>query len=198
RDTVARDQLDVDASENGTSVFAVEPGGLELMDLPLTLTWNLTAPRSGLGLALRGGVELPTGDESRGYGNGGLDGSIGVLLEHDLEAARCYGHLQHTFAGSRRPRPGTTFEFADVSSAALGIEVALTDNLCGFVQAEYETSTLRPLDIPNVAREQMLIWVGGRYRVLDGSAIEFALGEDLKGHVSPDFTAWLSFATGLW
>ena len=43
----------------------------------------------------------------------------------------------------------------------------------------------------------LLLWIGGRYLTGRRSGVEFAFGEDLRSHASPDFTVWIGFAMGL-
>lgn len=192
RDVAERNRFAIAARENGRDVWSVERSDLELLDVPLMLTWQVLE-RTGTqpGLALRGGVELPTGDAGRGYGNGGLDVSLGVLLEQHTGPIAWYGHAQHTLAATPNQTQRAGRSFADVTSLGLAAELPLSDVLQALVQVEWETSTLRELAFPAVARDQLLLWVGGRWWPSDDWAVEVGLGEDLQGLVSPDFTAWL-------
>jgi len=193
RDQAARDQFSIAARENGQTVWSVERSDVELMDVPLSLTWQAlerTAERPGL--ALRGGVELPTGDAAAGYGNGGVDASLGLLLEYHTGPVAWYGHAQHTLAATPNQTRRRGRSFADVSSLGLAAELPLADALQVLAQVEWETSTLRELGFPAEARDQLLLWVGGRWWPSDDWAVEIGFGEDLQGLVSPDFTVWLA------
>lgn len=195
RSAAPRDAYGIGAVANGRSVWSQQAAGLELLDVPLQLTWSLRP--SGVdrfGVALRGGIELPTGDAGRGYGNGQLDAAAGALFDYHTPRFGWSGHVQHTFAGTPRTSRDADFRFADVTSIGSGLELPLVDGLVALVQAEWETSTLRRLDVPAAARDQMLLWVGGRLALAPDWSVEVAFGEDLIGKVSPDFTAWLSFA----
>lgn len=194
RDTTPYGRFRVEARQDGATVYAVDQSAAELLDVPLGLTWQLRAADAGPGLALRGGIELPTGDQDHGYGNGELDASLGVLVEQHIGLGACYGHLQHTWAGTPRPSRDAGLSFADVTSAGVGFEWPLADGLGALVQIEWETSTLRELDFPTVARDQVLLWLGGRWRIDDRWSMEVGFGEDLQGYVSPDFTAWIGVA----
>jgi len=190
-----RDAFGVAAQSRGETVWSIESSGFELLDVPLAVHWQLLDAAAGFGLAARGGVELPTGDDARGYGSGELDASLGLLAEWAIGAATCYGHAQHTFAGTPAPARAVGFGFADVTSAGLGVEFQLADPLAALVQVEFETSTLRNLGLATVARDHWLLWCGLRWRAAERWAIEVGFGEDLHGFVSPDFTAWLGFTT---
>jgi hypothetical protein len=195
RDTNPRGEYAIDASRNGQSLWSVEADGLALLDVPLQLTWTAVEPTAEHpGLALRGALELPTGDADRGYGSGGVDASLGVLLQHRTGPLVWYGHAQHTFASTPNATKRAGLTFADVTSLGGAVELPLGDTLAALVQVEWETSTLRQLDLAIVAREQLLLWVGGRWQLDPDWAVEIGFGEDLQGLVSPDFTAWLSVA----
>ena len=147
------------------------------------------------GLALRGAIELPVGDDAAGYGSGEVDYSFGLLVEQRWREVAFYGHAQHTLAGTPSRTAAAGLSFEDVTSVGLTAELPLLENFAALVQAEYETSTLRGIPIPEASDDQLLLWVGGRWRLSTG-AIEIGFGEDLQGYVSPDFTAWLGFTTG--
>ena len=189
-----RDQFAVGAARNGIGVWSMETASFELMDLPLTLTWQVTDPAEGVGLALRTGVELPTGDDDKGYGNGEFDASGGVVLEHRAWGMAFYGHAQHTFAGTPQQSRDAGFAFEDVTSIGAAAELPLADGVSALMQTEWETSTLRGLDLAAADRDQMLLWVGGRIRIDTDTELELGFGEDLIGLVSPDFTVWLAMS----
>lgn len=196
RTLVPKDQFAIRARQNGSTLWEVEADSLQLLDIPIQLLWSPTGDRSqpGFGYGLRAGVELPTGDDQRGYGNGEVDWSLGALAELRTATATWYGHLQHTFAGTPAPTRAAGLQFADVTAAGLGVELPLTANFAAIVQTAFETSTLRNLPVAETTREQMLLWVGGRWQVGAAVDLEFAFGEDLIANASPDFTAWVGMA----
>lgn len=192
RDSEPRDEFAIEARRGGTVLWRVERDGFELLDVPLSLTWQVADPAAGPGLALRAGIELPTGDADRGYGSGELDASLGALLEHRALGCGFFGHVQHTFAGTPSRSRDLGLRFADVTSAGGGVELPLGNGLAGLLQVEWETSTLRSLGLAAAARDQLLLWAGFRLDAGAGWDVELGFGEDLQGLVSPDFTAWLA------
>lgn len=195
RDVLPKNAFRIAATQDGEQVWSVDGGGFELLDVPLHLSHTLRRPDdAGPGIALRAGIELPTGDERAGYGNGEPDYAVGVLFEQRAYGCAFVAHLQHTFAGTPASMREAGLRFGDVTAVGLGAELPLAQDLAGFLQFEYETSALRNLDLATVSRKQFLVWVGGRYLLAPHCAIEVAFGEDLQGYVSPDFTAWLGLA----
>lgn len=195
RDTSPRNDFAIAARQNGQELWGVDADGFAWLDVPLQLTWQVVeAAENRPGLAVRGALELPTGDADRGYGSGGVDASVGMLLQHRTGPLAWYGHAQHTFASTPRATKRAGLTFADVTSLGGAVELPLGESLSALVQVEWETSTLRNFDLPVVSRDQLLLWVGGRLHLDSAWAVEIAFGEDLQGLVSPDFTAWLSVA----
>ncbi|MGE3175041.1 MAG: DUF3187 family protein [Planctomycetota bacterium] len=200
RSDTPKDRFDVFAAQSGNRVFQLDEEPLLLADVPLSLTWGLVPPgRTGSnagtpGLALRLGVELPTGDEDHGAGNGEVDWAAGLAASWPLDLGTVHAAVQHTWAGTPDRARQNGFEFRDVTSASGTFELPLLEDLSGLVQFEWETSTLRDLRIPVAADDQLLLWVGGRLRIDRDLYFELSFGEDLASYVSPDFTAWFSVA----
>ena len=193
RDTSPKDDYLIEARRGATTVWEVRESNAEWLDTPIHLTWQVLEPgMDRFGLAVRGGIELPTGDQNRGYGNGEIDASAGAVFDYRTNGVGFYGHAQHTFAGTPDRSRGRGFAFEDVTSFGLGAELPLSDDLHALVQVEWETSTLRDLGPKVASREQFLIWVGGRWQPTSQWGIEVGFGEDMRGLVSPDFTAWLA------
>ena len=193
RSTNPDDQFLIEAVAGASTVWEVEESAAELLDLPITLTWQVLEPGiDRLGVALRGGVELPTGDQDAGYGNGQVDASLGAIFDYRKAGIGWQGHIQHTVAGTPRQSRDVGFKFQDVTSVGIGAELPLRQDLHAMVQVEWETSTLRDLGPKVAAREQILLWIGGRYQVAPEWSVEVGFGEDLRGLSSPDFTAWLA------
>lgn len=194
RDTTPKNQFEVQAWQGSQQVWQMQSSSFEWLDVPLTLSWAPTGQKNqgpGTAVLLRAGIELPTGDQHRGYGNGQIDTTFGAVLEQRFEQVALYGHLQHTFAGTPAPSRDAGLQWQDVTAAGFGAELPLSKHFSAQVQLGYETSTLRDLDLGATARDQLLLWVGGRWSVSPAWSLEFAFGEDLISHVSPDFTAWV-------
>lgn len=194
RDQSPRDAFEIRASRAGQTVWQVERDSAAWMDVPVTLAWQVADPVEGLGMVLQAGIELPTGDDADGYGNGQLDVGLGLGLEYRIFGIAAYGRAQHTFAGTPRQSRDAGLHFADVTSVGGALEVPLGEGVTAAVQFEWETSTLRELGLAVVERDQALLWLGGRIRLDDDTALELGFGEDLIGLVSPDFTAWIGMS----
>jgi hypothetical protein len=195
RDAAPRDQFNVVASFQGQPVFQQHAEPLKIADVPLSLEWTAVAPHLGSpGFALRAGVELPTGNEDRGMGNGSVDTAIGAVAELPLDWATWFLQAQHSFVGSPHAADVAGFSFADISALGGGIELPIVDDLSALVQFDWETSTLRHLEIQRASHDQVLLWMGGRLRLEHDLFLEFSIGEDLANYISPDVTFWFGIA----
>ena len=195
RDAAPRDQFHVEALYQGRTVFRQEPEPLRLADVPLGLDYALFAPAPGTpGLALRSGIELPTGDDQRGLGNGGVDVALGLAAEWPWSWGTCHAQAQHSFAHTPPAARSAGFAFGDVTSAGLGVELPLVDDLALLVQTEWENSTLRALAVREASHDQLLLWTGARVHLDRDLFVEVGLGEDLAALISPDVTFWISLA----
>lgn len=199
RSSVPEGRFRVRAVNSGTEAFAVREANVQLMDIPIRLKWSLLQPeQDGIGLALQAGVELPTGSEQGGFGNGGLDYGAGMLFEWRPGSASVYAHLGYTIAETPHQSRRAGLEFANVSTGGAGIEVPIGSDFAALIQVDWETSTLRNLGFTQASRDQVLLWLGGRATMSRRMQIEFALGEDLTPNVAPDFSVFLgvSWRTG--
>ena len=173
----------------------VAPNGLQLGDLPIHLTFNPLGDRSEfpLQIALRGGIELPTGDEDDGYGNGGVDYSVGYLATWEGESWNAFTWGSRSWIDDPDQAEDAGLSYPTVNRFGGGLEVALWRGLSAITQIEWEQSVLRRLDDSHADSDQVLIWFGGRLRFTERFDVEFALAEDLKSRVSPDITFHVGF-----
>lgn len=200
RTLAPENRFEVFAERNGQTVFEVREEALMLADVPLSATWCLLAPgrsASGVGLpgvALRAGLELPTGDEEGGAGNGEIDYAAGLCASWPLPFGTVFAEAQYTWAGSPDRADAGGFAFGDVSAASCGVELPLLTDFGALAQVSWETSVLRDLDLGRADRDQVYLWVGARMRVDRQLFVEVAFGEDLSPYIAPDFTAFLAMA----
>lgn len=199
RSTSPIDQWQVRATHQGNTVYEMDQSELALLDVPLTVSWAFlpVTQQRPWGLAVRAGIEAPTGDADRGFGNGGVDGAIGMSGELRQGPLALTAHVQHTFAATPDRASHGGIEFGDVTSGGLEAELALTDTVSLLVQTEAESATLRELGFSHVADPHWLLWTGGRFWLSEQVQLEVGFAEDLSAYVTPDFTAWLGLAVTL-
>jgi hypothetical protein len=195
RSTAPRGAWAVSAVANGQTALQVDTAALALEDIPVQAKWQWLDPASdAVGVALRGGVELPTGEQAHGFGNGGVDYAVGAALERRQWQCIFYGHVSHTFAATPQLAQQAGLSYADVTSAGIGAELPLSPGFELLLQTEWENSTLRHLDVSRASRDQQLLWFGARWSPRPTLHVELAIGEDLIPYASPDFSVYAGFA----
>jgi hypothetical protein len=195
---VADDLFEVRAVQQGNVVYQMERRDLALLDIPLEVQWHAwqwRSPAVHLDLALRGALELPTGDQRAGYGNGGLDFALGVVGELGCGPLALTSHVGRSFVHTPDRAREAGLSYADSTSFGVGLELALTADTAAIAQVEMEQTALRRLIGVHTESDHWLLWVGLRTRLSDALSIELSFGEDLTLNGPPDFTAHLGLRT---
>ena len=199
RKNVPNNRFLVEARQSGNTVYEMSEEKLELLDLPVELRWAFLpiTREQPFGASLRAAVEFPTGDQDHGFGNGEMDYSVGLVGEYRHDIVAVTAHVQYTFAGTPDLAERGGLHYQDVTSAGIGTEICVSDRVTLLAQTEFETSTLRDIDLSQVEDPQWTIWAGARTRLSPRISVEAGFGEDLITDVSPDFTAYLAFVFDL-
>ncbi len=181
-----------------TEVYRLEEDNVAWGDLPVTLNWFPTAGSdSPIGWGFRAGIELPTGDENEGAGNGGVDYGGGLLLDCVLTELGIYSwytasHFERT---SQMRRTGLSDSV--LQTAGIAGEVGLHPQLSLVTQFQWENSILRDFDARHAEKDQMFFWLGTRWQITPRTRLEFSLAEDLVTRISSDIQFQLSLTVGL-
>ena len=197
RQRAPRGDFDIGAATGGRTVWQMDEVGFAIADVPIEIAFlpvEAGVDGSPFGLGARAAVELPTGDDDRGLGSGGLDAAVGLFGEYRTGPLSFTGQAQHTFAATPGQSDDVGFRFRDVTSLGAGVECAVTNDFWLVVQTEWETSTLRAARLERASDPQWLLWTGLRYGLADGARLEIGLGEDLSPFIAPDFTAWVALS----
>ncbi|MDX1644183.1 MAG: DUF3187 family protein [Thermoanaerobaculia bacterium] len=163
---------------------ATEPG-----DVSVGIDWRLPERgRSGPAVTLRAAVELPSGDESRGFGSGEVEAGLGVTVHRSWTRYRLTGSLARQL--QRTPE---AFERAAVETrhnwvADLVLERGFGRNLALVVQWGYEQSPLLGAALPASDDSSGTLTLGGAWRPAPRWRIDFAFLEDIDGETTQDFT----------
>ncbi len=102
REERPRDTYEMRVDTAGQTIYTLDPYEFSLLDTPLVFTERLVDEQGSTpAVALRAGVDLPTGSEARGTGNGGWDWGVGVLAEKSWERWTMTGALD--WVDAKRP-----------------------------------------------------------------------------------------------
>lgn len=189
-----RDAFVIEADRQGNAALAVEPYELQLTDIPIGVRARVLGDDAAA-LAVRGVVELPTGDQSAGFGNGGVDVALGLVGDLHLGDVWFFAHGHYSFVHTSAPARRAGLDLRDVAAVGAGGGWDVLPGLSLLVQTQWETSVLRDLGFPRAADNQWLLWSGFRVACSESCFLELGLGEDIGPFVSPDFTVWASLGT---
>jgi hypothetical protein len=145
------------------------------------------APRSGL--ALRGGLKLPTGDSQGLLGSGSADVSIGLAGGIDTlwnhEALSGFYRITALCLGTPDILSADARDLA--GHLAAGVEYRFTP---GFALAAQMTLSSAPFDtvIDPLAAWTMSLAVGARFRLPGDWQLQLGFNEDVKVESYPDIT----------
>ncbi len=173
----------------GTPLYELAQDQLAVADSTLELSWNPRPPApSRWNVAWRLGLDLPVGDQDKGYGNGALEWAVGVAASRDA------GRMTH-FAGA---------SFVDVVGADgfQGTPARELDFVEGYWGLEYRWSNASSLLGTLFARSPMVEGVDSdsiEHPVVDlgigwardlggGARFVISFHEDLLAKSGPDFT----------
>ena len=180
RDTAPRDQLAIRYNRDGRARVDLDDGVSSLGDIALGVGHEIERNfLSNDGLAIRGIVKLPTGDEDALAGAGGVSASIWAETSGKLfgsGGAWLYGATLGALAGST-PESLSGIGTRIVAFGRLGVtwrplaRLALTTQVD--VNSSPYSSSLAPLAGPVV-----MIGVGGRLKLTPNTLLEIAIAED--------------------
>ena len=182
RDATPHGRLALVHTKNGVTHVDVRRRITALGDIMLGLgrkpAWN---PLQNDGLALRGGLRLPTGDPDTLTGSGGLSASVWAETSGRLPGKRVQPRVW-LYGASLGVQIGTT-PFSGIGGRAiafghLGVTWRPLDRLSLTAQLNvnstpYSGSALAPLSGPAV-----MLGVGGAYRISPGTTLEISISED--------------------
>ena len=189
RDRNPDDRYAANYTNGAGTFFSAHNHGFHLGDVPLTVKVNLLDPDSDVvGMALRGLVEFPTGNDSSGFGNGKMDAAAGALFEKRFELLTLYTSVDHAIRRSPSSFRGGVHA-APVTHVSFAAEVPFGRRFSLVAQTDYQTRPLKGAHMKVLTRPQWSGGFGGAFRLGKRSVLRVYFIEDFITHTSPDFTA---------
>ena len=182
---------------NGQLIFEVEEDRLQLGDMALTLTRSLRVEdASGPAVAVRAGLELPTGSEARGSSNGELDFAAGALAERSLGRWSLFGGLDLLLPGAADAFDGAGVELREMASVQLGVEYRWSDRMSLLGQVCWTSPMTRDYTFEELDREIFDLALGVAWDGPLGARYQAAFEEDVVSATGPDFGLLLGMSWG--
>ena len=183
RSTRPKNSFLYEVKRNGSEVFKAEDGSVGLGDVRLSIKKELL--KGDTVVSLKADMELPTGNASKGFGSGSIDGGIALLADKRLgDKFNLHANVGVVFPGDLRAEK--TIATKDYIYAGAAIEAAIWKNVTLLGQMYIQNSPFPHTDIGTVDRACALVVLGGRYSSGNNSSVEFSLTEDANTAGAPD------------
>ena len=178
-----RDEFRYTYAREGVEELAVVLGANGIGDVRLTAGWQWrpSRPERRLDVALRGSVELPTGDSSALLGSGGTEVALWASLAERQDDANAglqwYGGFGAVYVGAGdvlRDRQRRFVGFAGVGAGwAVGRAFVLK------AQVDLHSPFYRDSDVGQLADPAAQLLVGATWEIGEKGSFDFALAEDV-------------------
>lgn len=190
-------QHDVRVESDGELLYSLDEG-FGLGDVPVFLTWSVREEDpDGPAVALRAGVELPTGSASRGYGNGAFDAGLGLIAERSLGRWTVLGAADAVVPGqSERLRSSEDHRYETMFALELTGEYRWNDGLSLVATTRWTSPMIEGVPLEEIDREVFDLGVGAIWDAGQGSRFSFSFHEDLVAATGSDLTLQLGYTFG--
>lgn len=184
----------VDVEQNGRQAYRLEDNRLGLGDIPIVFTQKLVEEsESSPALGWRAGVELPTGSESRGFGNGRLDAGAGVLAERSWGRVSATGAIDWVKTARSKSFERAGIDAHDDLDLQLGLEYRWNDDLSLLGGLVLTSPVTRDIALKEIDREILSVDFGFARDLGSGSRLYFTFEEDAIADSGPDFTVYVGW-----
>ena len=193
------DGYDMRVFSHGDELYSLEGNRLALQDIPIFLTWQLTEEREeDPAIAARFGIELPTGSESGGFGNGALDFGAGLLAEKSFHRWSVFGGFDWVVPGQtdRLRNASGDHHYDPMLALNLSGEYRWNDSLSVIVGTVWTSRMVHSVALEEIDREVFDFGVGAAWDVAADHRFQLSLHEDLVAATGSDLTLQVGWTWG--
>lgn len=179
---------------NGETAYELESHEIGLLDIPIVWTQNLVAEDEGQpAISLRLGVELPTGNQNKGFGNGQVDYGLGLLGERSVGRWTFTGATDYVFTRRSDDFREADIQMDDLWDVQAGTEYRWNDSGSLLAQLVYTSPLVRDIHLDTIDSPILDLGVGAVWDHSERSRITLTFHEDLIADAGPDFGVALSW-----
>lgn len=182
----------------GRRVWELESDRIGLLDIPVIVTHTLIEEsEESAAVAVRAGVQLPTGSESSGFSNGELDYGLGVLFERSRGRWTFSGAADYVFTGRSAALEAAGIDLDDLWDLQLGIEYRWNDRVSILNQSILTGPFSGDIDLIQTTLPTFDFALGCAWDMPWDSRLIATFREDLISEAGPDFAFALSWVLGM-
>lgn len=189
RSTTRRDdQFAQRITAGGKHIFDVDEDTAGLADVPIQLKYAvLSEDEFPIAAAVRGGIELPTGNSARSFGSGGVDFDLGLLLEKNFQFVSLFaiGDLLF-FQRPQKFRSSGAHVRLPAYSAAVGLEAGTRTWWAVHLQLDALSGAVRSTGLSLVEKTQVVGTIGVSFVPTEATRVRVSVSEDITNAVSSD------------
>ncbi|MFT5734976.1 MAG: hypothetical protein ACJAZN_002090 [Planctomycetota bacterium] len=179
REQTGNGQYAMRLERDGVTAWEFEEDQILLGDLPVSWTQVLRAEDGhGPAVSVRTTIELPTGDEDRGSGSGGIDVGAGVLLERSLGRWTFTGGMDGMQADQPRRFRDAGIDVRTLLLASGGVEYRWSNRTSLLFQAVLQMPLTRDLPFEEIDREILDLGFGISRDLSKGTRLILSFHED--------------------
>jgi hypothetical protein len=179
---------------NDQSAYELESHHIGLLDIPIVWTQSLMEEDEDQpAVALRFGVELPTGNENKGFSNGEVDYGLGVLVERSVGRWTFTGATDYVFTERSDDFEKADIQMDDLWDVQAGAEYRWNDSGSLLAQLVYTSPLVRDIPLDAIDSPILDLGVGAVWDHSERSRITLTFHEDLIADAGPDFGFALSW-----
>lgn len=194
RDSRPHFDYDMRVTAGSDEVYSLEGDRIGLCDVPIVVTHRIVDARgSSPAVFVQGALELPTGSEDRGFGNGEVDWGVGIGLESELGDWTVGGGLGWSDRQRSSRFVSAGLETEDGVAAHASGEWRAHDAWSLLLGLRFENAVSESLEIEELSGEVLELDIGAAIDGWGTSRWFVGFSEDLISASGPDFTAFLGF-----
>lgn len=194
RELFESDQFQMELVRDGQVAYEFEEDQILLGDLPVSWIQEIRhEDGKGPAVSTRLTLELPTGNEDKGSGSGGVDIAAGVLLERSVGRWTFTGGVDGMHAEDPRGFREANVGVRTLFLASGGVEFRWSSKTSLLAQAVLQMPLTRDITLEEVDREILDLGFGMSRDIGDGKRFTVSFHEDAVAASGPDLSLYVGF-----